>query len=55
MEESNTVAVENHLEGINLQPIVSACQGQRQDMIPQDQLQKIQWALYKEFNRDPKT
>lgn len=54
MEEKNVTKMENPLEGINLQEIISACQAQRQDTIPPDQLQKIEWALRKEFNRDAK-
>ena len=52
MEESSVVEVENPLEGVNLQAIIAPCQAQRQDTIPLDLLQKIEWSLRKEINRD---
>ena len=39
MEESNNSKEESLLEGVNLQVVITACQAQRQDMIPQDLIQ----------------
>ena len=52
MEESNNSKEESLLEGVNLQVVITACQAQRQDMIPQDLIQKIERALRKEINND---
>ena len=52
MKEGNAAEVENPPEGVNLQAIIVACQAQRQDTIPPDLLQKIEWALRKEISRD---
>lgn len=54
MEENNATKMENPLERINLQAIISTYHAQRQDMLPQDQLQKIEWAFHKEFSKDSK-
>ena len=52
MEKCNTIEKKNQLEGVNLQAIIASCQAQRQDTIPPDLLQKIEWALRKEINND---
>lgn len=50
IEESNSEEAEFSLEGINLQAIITACNSQRPETIPPDQLQKIEWALRSEFS-----
>lgn len=50
MEESNHSEAESLLEGVNLQAVITACQTQRQDMIPQDLIQKIEKALRNAIN-----
>ena len=55
MEESSHSEVESLLEGVNLHTVITACQAQRQDMIPQDLIQKIEKALRKEINNDTTT
>ena len=55
MEESNHSEAERLLEGVNLQAGITACQAQRQDMVPQDLIQKIEKALRKEINNDTST
>ena len=55
MEESNHSDAESLLKGVNLQAVITACQAQRQDMIPQDLIQKIEKVLRKEINNDTTT
>ena len=55
MEERNHSEEESLLEGVNLQAVITSCQAQRQDMIPQDLIHKIEKALRKEINNDTTT
>ena len=55
MEGSNNSEAEILLEGVNLQAVITACQAQRQDMISQDLIQKIEKELRKEINNDTTT
>ena len=51
MEEPISEETNFSLEGINLQAIITACNSQQPELIPSDQLQKIEWALRSEFSR----
>ena len=55
MEERNNSEAESLSEGVILQAVMTACEAQRQDMIPQDLIQKIEKALRKEINSDTTT
>ena len=55
MEESNHSKAESLLEGVNLQAVIIAYPVQRQDMIPQNLIQKIEKALRNEINNDTAT